>query len=49
MIMDKKGHGRQDLGIIVKLIRRCVDDIVVQKLVRTINHDLQQGRRQYEQ
>jgi hypothetical protein len=45
LVMDEKGHGHKDMGVIMGLIRRYVDESVVEKLVRTIRHDLRQRRR----
>lgn len=49
LIMDDEDHDHQGLGIITRLIRRCVDDIVVEKLVRTIHHDIQIGIRHHDE
>jgi hypothetical protein len=40
MHKDEKSHGHHDLDIIVGVIRKSVDDIVEEKLVRTIHHDM---------
>jgi hypothetical protein len=42
MVMDEVSHDHYDLTVIVIIVRQCVDDMVEEKLVRTMRHDLRQ-------